>query len=264
MMSGFARRSTLYALLALALVAGGCGSNKNPTGPATSELTQSEANDVAVQTCFALDQIGLDMEGAGSGIFMSPALRQGAMPLRTAWDTTVALGGLTAEISRDFYDAGGGLLHGYGLTAVRMNWSSHIWGMVETLRDTSSIQHRASFDFTGIQLADTALTLTGTCADTLLNRFHSLDSLVTHYGYWRTTLSAAGIAMRKLDGLPLNGTLTYVGKVDKLHSGVLGDAEKQLSVIVVITFNGTRFPDVVVNGDYHYRWDMEHGSMIPV
>jgi hypothetical protein len=260
----FARSLSGFTLLALALVAGGCGTSKNPASPVPSELTQSEANDVALQTSFALDQIGLDVEGGGSSIFSGPALRQGATPMHTAWDTTVTFGGMTVEVSRNFFDAGNDLLAGYGLTAVRMNWKSHIWGTVESPRDTATIQHHSDLDFTGIQWADTAFTLAGTCADTLLNRFRSLDGLVTSYGYWRSTLIAAAIAVRKADGLPLSGTLTYVVKVDKLRSGALGDVEKHLSATVVITFNGTRLPDVVINGVHRFQWDMLRGTMIPV
>ena len=132
------------------------------------------------------------------------------------------------------------------------------------MRDTASIQHLSDFDFTGIQLLDSALVINGTCADTLLSRFQSPDSLRTSYGYWRSTLAAAGIAMRKIDGVPLRGTLTYVVQVDVLRSSALGDVEKHLSAIVVITFNGTQLPDVVINGVHHYKWDMDHGTMVAV
>jgi hypothetical protein len=252
------------ALLALALFASGCGGSTSLTGPVTSDLTQSEANDLALQTSFALDQIGLDVAGAGSSLFLGSALRQGITPLRAAWDTTIVFGGIHAEVSREFYDAQNDLLAGYGPTAVRMNWRSHIWGAIESPRDTATIQHHSDLDFTGIGWEDTALVINGTCADTLLNHFHSLDSLLTRHGYWRSTLSAAAVALRKMDGMPLSGTLTYVVQVDALRSGEQGDVEKHLSAIVVITFNGTQYPDVVVNGVHHFQWDMQHDTMIVV
>ena len=252
------------ALLVLALFAGGCGGSTSLTGPVTSDLTQSEANDLALQTSFALDQIGLDVTGAGSGLLVGSALRQGVAPLRTAWDTTIVFGGISVEVSREFYDAQNGLLAGYGPAAVRMNWRSHIWGAIESPRDTATIQHHSDLDFTGIGWEDTALVINGTCADTLLNRFHSLDSLLTRYGYWRSTLRAAAVALRKADGMPLSGRLTYVVQVDELRSGEQGDVEKHLSAVIVITFNGTQYPDVAVNGVHHFQWDMQHGTMIVV
>ena len=260
------RRGTPFiALLALTLIADGCGtSTRNPTGPVVSDLTQNEANDVALQTSFALDQVGLDVEGAMGSLGPGLLLRQGALPMQAAWDTTVTFDGMTAEILRDFYDAGNNVLADYGPTAVRMNWKSHIWGTVESARDTATIQHHANWDFTGIQPLDTTLTLNGNCADTLLNKFHSLDSLLTRYGYWRSTLAASAIVVRKAGGLPLSGTLIYVVKVDKLRSSAQGDVEKHLSAIVVITFNGSQLPDVVINGIHHFKWDMALGTMIPV
>jgi hypothetical protein len=265
MSTDFRRGVPVMALLAIALIAGGCGTSaKSPTGPTTTDLTQSEANDVAVQTTFALDQVGLDVEGAASGLLLAPGLRQGALPLRSARAATLGSDGLNAEFLRSFYDAEDNVLAEFGPTAVRMNWKSHIWGTVESLRDTATIQHHSDFDFTGIQLLDTALVINGACADTLLNTFRSLDSLVTRHGYWRSRLTAAGIAMRKYDGLPLSGTLTYVVRADVLRSSDQGDVEKHLSAIVVITFNGTLLPDVVINGVHHYKWDMQHGAMVAV
>ena len=160
---------------------------------------------------------------------------------------------------------GNHLLAGYGPTAVRMNWRSHIWGTVQSPRDTATIQHHSDLDFTGIQPVDTALTINGACADTLLNKFHSLDSLLTRYGYWRSTLTAAAIVLRKADGMLLSGTLTYVVKVDRLRSDAQGDVERHLSAIVVITFNGTELPRRGrQRRPWHFKWDMQHGTMIPV
>jgi hypothetical protein len=265
-MSTILRRGVpVMALLAIALIAGGCGTSaKSPTGPTTTDLTQGEANDVALQASFALDQVGLDVQGAAGGLPLAPGLRQGALPMHAAEDTSITFGGITAQFSRNFYDAGGNLLTGFGPDAVRMNWRSHIWGTVEALRDTATVQHHSDFDFTGIQLADTALVIDGACADTMLNTFHSLDSLAVRHGYWRSRLTAAAIAMRKSDGRPLSGTLTYAARVDVLRSRAQGDVEKHLSVVVVITFNGTQLPDVLVNGTYHYKWDMQHGTMVAV
>jgi hypothetical protein len=255
-------------LIAVTLIAGGCSKNTSPTGPASpgaGSLTQSEANDVAVQTSFALDLIGLDVESAGSTVYFTGlVLRPGALPARAARDTTLTLGGLTAEVSQTFYNAAGDPLPGYGLTAARMNWRSHIWGTVESPRDTAAIQHHANLDFTGIGLGDSALVINGTCADTLLNRFRSLDSLLTRRGYWRSTTTAAAIVVRQADGTLMSGTLTCVAKVDQLSSGTQGDVTKSLSATVVVTFNGTRYPDVVVSGVHRFKWDMQHGTMTAV
>jgi hypothetical protein len=231
------------ALLVLAVAVGGCGTTKSPTGPATSGLTQSEANDVALQTGFALDYLGFDVQGAGGSLPTSPLSARLASPLRAAWDTTITFGNLTAVVSCNFYNTHDDLLPGYGPTAVRMNWRSHIWGSRETYRDTATVQHHANLDFTGIQLTDTAIVVNGS---------------------WRSTLTGANVRIRRSDGRLLSGTLTYVASVDRLFSYQAGDVEKHWSVVVVITFDGTTQPDVVVNGTWHYKWNMDAGTMVPV
>lgn len=252
----------VVALLAFALIATGCGTaEKHPTNPVPSTLTQSEADEIAAQAPLALAQIGLDVEGGTGGLSSAPSLRQGAMPLRAVCGATSVPGGLEAWFSCGFYDAEGTLLEAYGPSAVRMNWRSHIWGTLVTPRDTAAIQHHSNLDFTGIQPADTAVVLNGACADTLLNRFRSADSLVTGYGFWRSTLAAANVVVRKAGGPPSSGTLTLRVKLDALRSSSTGDVIKRVDATVVVTFNGTRHPDVVVAGTYRYKWDMDHGTV---
>jgi hypothetical protein len=256
----FRSKAAVVALLALALAASGCGKTTSPTSPETA-LTQDAANDVAVQTNFALDQLGLDVDGALNNMGPMLTTRPAILPLHAAWDTTVTFGGLTATVSRNFYDADNVLLPGYGLTAVKMTWLSHIWGTTQTPRDTATVQHHSEYTFLGIQPTDTLL-INGTCADTLLNKFHSLDSLVTRCGYWRSVLTLHDVRFPITSQWPLSGTLTYVAKVDRLRSYDQTDVATHLSVVVVITFNGTSQPDVVINGTFHYKWDMANGTMI--
>ena len=70
--------------------------------------------------------------------------------------------------------------------------------------------------------------------------------------------------MRKADGRPVSGTITVTVRVDVLNSSEQGDVAKHLVAIVVITFNGTSQPDMVVNGTYHYKWLMDEGTVLPV
>jgi hypothetical protein len=259
------RRALAAALVVVALAASGCGTSTKSTNPADAggALTQGDANDVALQTLFALDQVGTDVNG-GASMIVGPTLAQrAAHPFHVAWDTSLTIGTLNATVTRNFYDDAGNVLDVFGPTAVRMTWQSHIWGDVQTWRDTATVQHHSSLTFTGLQPADPAITLSGVCTDTLLNRFHPIDSLVTHFGYWRSTLTATGIVFPRTSSWPSSGTLTYVVKVDKLRSGQVVDVEKHLSVVVVITFNGTSQPDLVVGGTYHYHWDMTDGGLNP-
>ncbi len=118
-------------LLALALAAGGCGKSTSPTNPNTT-LDQTSADDIAVQTGVALGQLGLDVAGA-TGVAGSPApTRLRFTPARAMWDTTIVVGGLTATVSLEYFDAQDRLLPGYDTTAVRLVWTSHIYGSLTT------------------------------------------------------------------------------------------------------------------------------------
>ena len=103
------RRCPLMALLAIALIAGGCGTSaKSPTGPTTTDLTQSEANDVAVQTAFALDQVGLRRGGRGQ----RPAPRtrrcvRAPCPCGRPGHATLGSDGLNAESPAQLLRRGG-------------------------------------------------------------------------------------------------------------------------------------------------------------
>lgn len=262
-------RPALLVLLALALLAGGCGSSStNPAPTTTTDLTQSEANDVALQSCFVMDYLGFDVDGAGSTLSSpdsrTPPRAGGLQPLRALWDTTVTMGGLTVEVSRRLYDAAGDEVAVFGPDVTRMNWRSHIWGTVATPRDTATVRHHSDYDFTGLQEADSLVTLNGACSDTLLNTFHSLDSLLTRHAYWRSSLVVSDVGVRKSDGQPANGTITFTVRLDVLNSSEQGDVAKHLVAIVVITFNGTSQPDLVVNNTHHYKWIMEEGTVVPV
>lgn len=255
-------RSALAAsLLAIALVAGGCGKSTSPTSPGGG-LNQASADDIALQTQFALNQLSLDVEGGISSIGATAPARLRPAPLRALWDTTVTVGGLTIQVTRNFYDAQDQLLQGYGPDAVKLIWTSRIYGSIQTERDTATVGHSASVQFVGIQPADTAITINGAAFDTLLNVFRSYDGTRTRYFYWRSSLTADDVFRVKTSEWPKSGTLTFVVKADRLRSNNRGDVEAHLNATVVITFNGTDHPDVVINGTWHYKWDMQNGTMV--
>jgi hypothetical protein len=258
-------RSVLAAsLLAIALVAGGCGKSTSPTNPGGG-LDQASADDIALQTGFALNQLDLDVEGGISSIAPTAPVRLRPVPLRALWDTTVTVGGLTIQVTRDFYDAQDQVLPGYGPDAVKLIWTSRIYGSIQTARDTATVGHSASVEFVGIQPADTAITINGAAFDTLLNVFRSYDGTRTRYFYWESALTITNVVMLRnedQDNWPLSGTAALAVQADRLRSNDRGDVEKHLTATVVVTFNGANQPLVVVNGAYRYRWNMDTGALV--
>lgn len=255
-------RPLVAQLLACALVAAGCGKSDTPTGPVATPLTQEAADEIAQQTVFALDQVGLDIDGSATLFLPTSSSRPALGPAVPAGDTSLVLGALNMDVSWDFYDAQDQVLPAYGPTAVRLDWRSHVWGGIETPRDTATVQHHADLSFAGIQPAVESVTVDGTATDTLLNRFRSLDGSVTRYGSWKSALTIASVVCPKApSSWPTSGTLTYVVRVERLRSGDAGDVERGWNATVVVTFDGTSHPVVVVNGAWTYTWDMETGAL---
>jgi hypothetical protein len=257
-------RSVVAAsLLTIALIASGCGKSTSSTGP-DAATAQSDADDVASQSVLVLDQIGLDLEGAVAGVDTGPVESLGPAPISALWDSTFTRDGITIEASRNFYDAQDNPLPRFGPTAVRLVWTSRVYGTVETQRDTAIVGHSASMEFRGIQPADTAAVISGTALDTLANRFRSLDGTRTRHFYWNSALTIADVVMHKSAGQnnwPLSGTVTFTVQADRLRSNDRGDVEAHLTATVVVTFNGTKRPAVVVNRRYYYHWNMQTGEL---
>ena len=259
------RRSTAAAaaLLFLLPMFAGCGSK---VVVPVDGFDQQAADEIAIQAATSLTIVGGDVELAmTSSPSASQAGARQARPAHALWDTTIVAGGITYEASRTFYDAAGGELAGYGPLAVRMRWTSRAYGTYEGPRDTASVGHDALLDFTGIEVAQDTVTIDGVCRDTLENRFRSLDGLRVRYFYWVS--STAVDAVRRLknagpsNGWPLGGTVTYVVSADRLRSSSRADVEAHFDATVVVTFNGTSQPLIVVNGAWRYRWNMVTGAI---
>lgn len=250
------------ALLALPLIAG-CGTKV--TAP-PSGMTATTADDIAVQSVASLGVVGGDVQFAISTTPQSsPALARRAMPARALWDTTFVYGGITFEASRNFYDALDNLLPGYDPTAVRLHWTSRAYGTYVGPRDTASVGHDGLLDVRGIQALEDTVRFDGACHDTLLNTFRSLDGTRTRYFLWVSSSALDRVRFLKSTfasgGIPLEGTATFTVSADRLRSNDRADVEAHFDATVVVTFNGTALPEIVVNSVYRYRWNMVTGTI---
>jgi len=257
----FDHRVIAAALLAIALVASGCSKSTSITSLETP-LDQASADDLAMQTAQALNAAVLDVEGASSSLVTTSAMRPLIAPFAALWDTTITGEGYTLQASREFYNAAGTLLPNYGPTAARMVWRSRITGSHETGSDTVVIAHGAQLNFAGIQPGDTAFTVSGAAVDTLQCVYRSYDGTRWRYCHCKSVLAIANAVISRTREWPLSGTLTFTMNADRLRSNNAGDVEAHLAGTIVITFNGTSQPDVVVNGTWRYHWDMEYRTMI--
>lgn len=258
----FARRrlATLALGIALAGCFASCSKDKTPTAPVTS-AQQDAADDLALQTVASLGVTATDIRAA-----VSTVPSAAARPTRAQWDTSFTQGGLTFIATRDFFDSGNNLLPGYGPTAVKMTWTSHVTGTVEFPRDTADVVHRATIDVHGIQAVQDTLHFDGGVFDTLLNRFRSYDGTRTRYGLWKSFVNIEDVRFLKSAiaaglGFPIGGRALCTVSLDRLRSGQVGDVESHVDAAVAVTFNGTTLADIVVNGSYRYRWNLLTGQI---
>jgi hypothetical protein len=256
----FGRMATFF--LAVVLVAGGCGSD--PASPPTG-LSQGEADDFAVSTMTSLQLIGGDLEAVLGGTPLAASAPARVRPARALFDTTYVWNGITWEASRTYYDAADQVLASYGPTAVRVHWTSRAYGTTEGQRDTSTIGRSGVLDVGGIHASQDTLKLNGTSRDSLFIKFRSLDNTRMRYFYWTSLLVIDNVPALKSSlqtGFrPLSGTVTLAISADRLRSYNLTDVEAHLDVVVVITFDGSQYADLVVNGRYRYRWNVDSSEV---
>lgn len=247
-------------MLALGLTAG-CGSKV--TEP-TNGMTVQTADDLAIQAATSTNLVGGDVQFAlATTPPAGPASARRAAPARALWDTTITWGGITYEASRTFYDALDTELPDYGPLAVRLRWTSRAYGTYQGPRDTASVGHNALLDVRGIQAGQDTLEFDGECRDTLQNTFRSLDGMRMRYFLWVSNTVVDGVLILKstipTGGWPIDGTVTYTVAADRLRTNNRTDVEAHFDAMVVVIFNGTPLPEIVVNGTFRYRWNMVTG-----
>jgi hypothetical protein len=248
-------------LLALPLITG-CGNKVT----APSGTGQQTADDLAIQAVTSMTLVGGDVQlSIASTPPSAPMSARRAAPARALWDTTVVMNGITYEASRTFYDASDNALPGWDPLAVRLRWTSRAYGTYQGPRDTASVGHDALLDVRGIQSGEDTLTFDGQCRDTLQNTFRSLDGTRMRYFLWVSSTAVNAVKFLKstlgTGAWPLSGTVTYIVSADRLRTNNRTDVEAHFDATVVVIFDGTPFPEIVVNGTYHYRWNMLTGTV---
>jgi hypothetical protein len=259
----------LGALLIIASILNGCGGDTS-TGPSTTPVNQTTADDLALQTVASFNGVGGDVQvivgGTPSSAARATPAPRGALPFRAQWDTTVVQGNITYTASRTFYDANDNPLADYGPNATWLRWTSRATGWYEGPRDTATVVHTALLDVHGIQAGQDTLKFDGECADTLENRFRSYDGTRTRYFYWVSNTSIDDVRFLKSliqlgASWPVHGVVTIVVSADRLRSNNRADIEAHFDAIVVVTFNATGGAVIAINGMWYYQWNLATGQI---
>ena len=254
------------AVIALGLVtvlAAGCGKGTSSTNP-SNPMTQDAADDIALNTVVALNTAGGDVEGASSSAGASvvqagDAHARAARMSATQFDTTFVRDSVTFHVTRTWLGVLGDTLSGPGPSASRLLWTSDASGHWTGERNTAQVGHHGGLTVSGtrplLALADTVV-FNGAAFDTLDNRFRSLDSLRTRHFHWESSLALVQVQWPKGGSYPASGTVTINASADRYvtNSNVTKDGHWNATIIII--FNGTDTPDLVVNGTWHYHWNL--------
>ena len=251
-------------LAAAALALGGCGKSSNVTGLSPGQQT---ADDVAVQVgaSASTDNGGLMTEVDGTTASV-PTSAQPATPYRVAaTDTTFTRGPFTITLARTFYDASNTALPQWDPSAVRAVVNSWLRGTVTGLQYQATVGRTGTLNVNGLAAAVDTLVFDGTATDTTDAQYTSLDGARTvdvHVLATRVLAAVRLLKNRSANPWPLSGTATWNLAVDKLAGGPQGTIQAHYNAVVVMTFNGTRYADVTVNGAYHYKLDLQTGAVV--
>jgi hypothetical protein len=263
-----ARAATL-ALAGLALfAAAGCGSN-TPIAVNTVVATQADADDVAMQAAVSFANVSAVADGGLAGAqSVSTAVRtpiryprgSGSTAFVETWsDTTFARGDVTFELHRAFFDLAGNAQVFPDATTDSVVVTSRASGTDSTssAQWRASVGHAGALDAGGLNPIHDTFHLAGAWSDTLTTHFTSLSGGTTVDCYAQTHGVGAGIDLPKAATYPSDGTITWTIYAQRLRNGQRVSVEKTLQALVVITFNGTRYPIVTVNGTWSYTLDLD-------
>lgn len=251
------------AALAMAAVLVLSGCSDNPTEP-QNDLTAQDADMMAGQLAASLAsgnggamvEIEVARERAVSGA------ASGGFPAAAA-ETTFTSGSLTYSLAITFFDAGGVELPWYDSTAVRMVLESRASGSFSSPEYSAVLGHSALHDVTGIEPASDRLTFHGESRDTVDADFTDESSGVLSFDWLSAGDWEAVVALKDAAANPylLSGRLLWSAVVDivGIRDGKQATAHYEVSAIV--TFNGTRYPEIVIDGTHHYVADLETGAV---
>jgi hypothetical protein len=257
--------------LGLALLAG-CSEN-SPTGP-DGRLTQDDADDVAFQASLSLASFAAIAEaGASASATSGSAVRpSGSLALSAngpgfalAQDTTWTSGGLTFTLHRTWYSLSGTEQALPDATTDSVHVTSRVTGTDSTTSRVFTVRDAGTAGIGGLHPSREEWWLNGTQADSLSSRFTALYRPVTRWFYARTHTIISNVRWTKpttVPTYPSSGTVALSLVATSFRDGSRVDVEKWIWADVVVTFNGTRYPDVTVAELYHYVWDLETGAMI--
>ena len=252
--------------LAWLALASGCGKS-NPAAPVDNSVSQQNADDAAQQVALTMAQGNGGSPAAGApGASSAAPAQPGRASLQAAQlDTTFTAGHVTWTLTRTWFDSTGAQVASYSpASTVRMVATARGVGAIEAGSDTASFGSAGTLDVHGIAAWQDTLNTNANRADTLQAAFTPLLRGGRTNVYTVSTANWSDVLQVKpvdANPWPLSGTATWTLHVSRLRSSNRGDVASTYDAVVTVTFNGTRYPDVVVSGGFHYTFDLVTGAI---
>ena len=258
-------------LLAVALATSGCGKGSSPTSPAHSlqsstPMTAAVAEDIAAQFGKSIArQGGAPPTRIGTTSFQAIAadqapMIQGARPLNALDDANFSW-----SFTVHFFDASGNEQTTFirGETA-KLSAAVQAHGELTTARFHSDFGTLRTLDVAGLLPADSTIEIDGALHDTANAVFTPTDTTGCEYHVLATGALVDVIQDKDQSRhpFPLSGTATWMATVDRIVRTSEGTKSSHFEVTVVVTFNGTRHPDISVNKTFHFQTDLETGQVM--
>lgn len=257
-----------FAWAALAILIAGCSGDDSPTGP--GGFTVDDADDAAVQASMALGVLGAVVEGTAGAGGGAPAPgvtgMAGAQPgPGVLTDTTFTQDGVTVALSRSWFSLTGMEQSLPDADTDSVHSTSRVTGEAQSARYDVVIGHAGQLGIGGIHPSRTEIWINGAMADTLTSHFQALVRPVERWFVCRTSSVIQDVRWPKSTGMntyPGSGTITMTLFASRNRDGDRLDFDRTFEATVVVTFNGTRYPDVTVNATWHYVWDLDNGTIV--
>lgn len=250
------RSRTFLALAGTALLAAG-GCSRDTTAPADAALRADVAvvtADGDIQTLQLMHDAGIP--GAGfpglglPGLLMGPlGGGHGCGPQHADGSTcTAAVGGLQVSRTVTFFDAAGAEQPAYdSLTTASIHLQMIVLGNVTRASWSGTVDRELDMTVSGLAGQETTATWTGTGSSKTTRTRVSDGSTTRTYDMSGSTTVQDVVAPRPhtAGGWPLSGTITHHVTVTRTDGTGAGTTR---NVDVVVTFDGTQYATVTVNG----------------
>lgn len=261
-------RALRFALPAvLAVLLAGCGAAQKSSAPELTPLNSTQAQLVAQQVSIgmlAVSDAPIQFESMQPWARAARPPKFSAQP--TSIDTTIVEGDDVWQFSAHLYDEAGNEQADFDpATTYRLSASSWVHGTWNDANATATIGSRGLLDMRGLGTPWSDVTTNGSRSDTLDCTFAS-DTTSRHYrsvctGTLSNVVRAKPFAQNPY---PTSGRVSWSVSADLFATQGSGSAEAHWNAAVVVTFDGSRYARVVVNGTHTYTLDLETGLVTPL